>query len=64
MTRGLAGLGVVLVVAGVFWALQGAGVIMWPAQSFMLQQESWVTYGIVTALVGVALIGLSRRSRR
>jgi hypothetical protein len=36
---------------------------MWPAKSFMLQQESWVTYGIVTALVGMAMIGLSRRSR-
>lgn len=56
-------LGVVLIVAGIFWALQGAGVIMWPAESFMLQQDGWITYGIVTALLGAALIGLSRRSR-
>lgn len=64
MARGLSVLGVVLVLAGVFWALQGAGVIMWPAESFMLQQSSWITYGTVTALCGVALIGLSRRGRR
>ena len=63
MARGLAIVGVLLVVAGLFWALQGAGVIMWPAESFMVQQSSWITYGIVTALVGVALIGLSRRRR-
>jgi hypothetical protein len=61
--RGLLVLGLLLIAAGIFWALQGAGVVMWPAESFMLRQESWVTYGIVTALIGIAVIGLSRRSR-
>ena len=61
--RGLHILGWLLVAAGIFWALQGAGVIMWPAESFMLQQDGWVLYGIVTALVGLALIGWSRRLR-
>lgn len=56
-------LGVLLILAGIFWALQGAGVVMWPAESFMLQEKAWVTYGIITALVGVALVGLSRRLR-
>ena len=55
--------GVLLILAGLLWALQGAGMVMWPASSFMLQQQEWVTYGVVTALVGVALIGLSRRRR-
>lgn len=59
----LVALGLLLIVAGVFWALQGAGVVMWPAESFMLQQGSWVLYGIITALVGVAVIGLARRRR-
>lgn len=57
-------LGVVLVLAGALWALQGAGVVMWPASSFMLQQQSWITYGAVTALVGLVLIALGRRMRR
>ena len=61
--RGLLVLGLLLIAAGVFWALQGAGVVMWPAESFMLRQEGWVTYGIVTALIGIAVIGLSRCSR-
>lgn len=63
MRRALAVFGYLLVVAGVFWALQGAGIIMWPAESFMLAQGQWVTYGIATALVGVALVALSRRRR-
>ncbi len=61
--RALAVLGVLLILAGTLWALQGAGLVMWPASSFMLKQQSWVTYGIVTALVGVALVGLARRRR-
>ena len=56
-------LGVLLILAGGLWALQGAGVVMWPAESFMLRQQNWVTYGIATALVGVALIALGRRRR-
>jgi hypothetical protein len=61
---GLTVLGVLLVLAGALWALQGAGVVMWPASSFMLQDKSWITYGIVTALVGVAVLALGRRQRR
>ena len=57
-------LGILLVLAGALWALQGAGIVMWPASSFMLQQQSWVTYGIVTALIGLAMIALARRLRR
>lgn len=56
-------LGVLLILAGGLWALQGAGLVMWPASSFMLQDQSWVSYGIVTALIGVALIALGRRRR-
>lgn len=56
-------IGVLLILAGALWALQGAGMVMWPASSFMLQQQEWVTYGVVTALLGLALIGLARRRR-
>jgi len=63
MRRALQLLGLALVAAGILWALQGAGAVMWPADSFMLRQDRWIVYGIVTALVGVALIGGARRSR-
>lgn len=64
MRTALTILGVLLILAGTLWALQGAGLVMWPADSFMLRQQSWVTYGIATALLGVALIALGRRCRR
>jgi hypothetical protein len=64
MRTGLTAFGVLLMMLGGLWALQGAGVVMWPSSSFMLREQSWVTYGIATALVGVALIALGRRGRR
>ena len=54
-------LGGLLVFSGLFWALQGAGVIMWPAESFMLAQSQWILYGLITAAVGAVLIWLARR---
>ena len=56
--------GAFLVVAGSFFALQGAGVIMWPADSFMLANSSWITNGLLIALVGAVLIFVSRRIGR
>ncbi len=54
-------LGGLLVFSGLFWALQGAGVIMWPAESFMLAQDQWILYGLITAAVGGVLIWWARR---
>lgn len=56
-------LGAFLVFSGLFWALQGAGIIMWPAESFMLAERRWVLYGLLTAAVGALLIWLPRRRR-
>jgi hypothetical protein len=64
MRTALTALGILLILLGGLWALQGAGLVMWPSSSFMLREQSWVTYGIATALVGVALIALGRRRRR
>lgn len=60
----LTAFGIALLLAGGLFALQGAGVVMWPAESFMLRQQSWVGYGITIALAGVAFITLARRRRR
>ena len=54
-------LGGLLVFSGLFWSLQGAGIIMWPAESFMLAQDQWILYGLITAAVGGVLIWLARR---
>jgi hypothetical protein len=56
--------GVFLVVMGIIWMLQGAGVLNWPADSFMLAQQQWVIYGALTALVGALLFWGAGRIRR
>jgi hypothetical protein len=55
----LAGVGVLLVVAGVVFALQGVGLI---GGSFMSGATSWAVAGPVIALAGLAMtaIGLRR----
>jgi len=54
-------IGALLLISGSFWALQGAGIIMWPAESFMLAQSRWVLYGLITAAAGLGLIWVARR---
>ena len=54
-------LGVALILAGGLWALQGAGIVMWPAESFMLAQREWVLWGLITVAVGAGLLWMSRR---
>ena len=56
-------LGILLLLAGLLFAGQGAGLIMWPASSFMLAQGQWVLYGLVIAAVGAALLLAGRRRR-
>lgn len=57
--------GTFLVALGCIWALQGAGLLDWPADSFMLGQSDWTVRGAGTALVGAVLLGLAAwRGRR
>jgi hypothetical protein len=56
-------LGVLLALAGGLWTLQGLGIVMWPAESFMLADRTWAINGAITVLVGLGLIWLSRRLR-
>jgi len=57
----LAVMGALMFVAGVFFALQGAGVIMWPAGSFMLRSHEWIARGILTANFGLLQLYIVRR---
>lgn len=53
---------VILVLAGLFWILQGIGVIK---GSFMTGSQTWEVIGFVVLVVGVAVgrFGLSRPGR-
>lgn len=56
-------LGVALVLSGGLWALQGLGIVMWPAESFMLAERKWALYGTITAIVGMLLFWWGSRRR-
>ncbi|WP_301749391.1 hypothetical protein [uncultured Erythrobacter sp.] len=51
--------GIFLIAMGIIWALQGAGLLAWPADSFMLGQADWVLRGLATAAIGGALLGFA-----
>ena len=53
--------GVLAVLMGLLWVGQGLGLIMWPADSFMLQQREWVYKGAILAAVGLLAVVLVRR---
>jgi hypothetical protein len=55
--------GVLLLLMGLLWVGQGAGLIHWPESSFMLDQRPWIWRGALLAVVGVALILVARRKR-
>jgi hypothetical protein len=57
-------LGIVVLGLGVLFTLQGAGVVHWPPESFMIDQRDWVERGIVVALIGLALLLTAWRIRR
>lgn len=54
--------GVVLVLVGVVWILQGLDVAFAP-RSFMSGDSMWILWGGVTTVVGVALLVWSARAR-
>jgi hypothetical protein len=57
-------LGLLALLVGLLWVGQGAGLVHWPASSFMIDQRPWVARGALLAVVGLALILWSRRRER
>lgn len=57
-------LGVALFLSGGLWTLQGLGLVMWPAESFMLGQQQWAAYGLIAAAAGVLLLWIAQRKMR
>jgi hypothetical protein len=56
-------LGIAALLMGLLWIGQGAGLIHWPASSFMIDQRPWIVRGAVLAVVGVIVIAASRLRR-
>jgi uncharacterized membrane protein len=54
-------IGFFLLAMGLFWVGQGADLIRWPAESFMVNARQWIYYGGGTAVIGLVLILLARR---
>lgn len=48
--------GLLAMLVGLLWVGQGAGLIHWPASSFMIDQRQWVTPGAVLAVFGLVLV--------
>ena len=54
--------GILLVIAGTIWILQGFDVVFAPA-SFMTGDRWWVLWGVLSVVIGGGLIWRSRRVR-
>jgi hypothetical protein len=54
-------LGILAILMGLLWVGQGTGLVMWPAESFMLAERAWAVRGALLAAVGLVLVWLSRR---
>ncbi len=61
MKSALAFVGFLLLAMGLFWAGQGADLIQWPGESFMVNARQWIYYGGGTAVIGLILILLAHR---
>ena len=51
-------IGILAILAGAVWTLQGVGVL---PGSFMSSNPTWVVIGLVTAVIGLGLVLWSRR---
>jgi hypothetical protein len=57
----LSALGAVVLLLGLLFMAQGAGIVRWPAESFMIDASAWIWRGCIVAVIGVVLILLGRR---
>jgi hypothetical protein len=55
-------IGLLIVLAGLIWAAQGAGWFPYPSTSFMIDNSRWIYIGLATAVVGLIIVVLARRS--
>lgn len=53
--------GVLAIAVGLLWLGQGTGLVLWPADSFMLADRTWARNGLLLAAAGVIVLWLARR---
>ena len=56
-------IGILAVLMGLLWIGQGTGLVMWPAESFMLAESKWAWNGAVLAGIGRVILWWSGRRR-
>lgn len=56
--------GALILAAGILFALQGADIVHWPAESSMLGHRDWIEKGIALAMIGLAALFAARRIRK
>ena len=61
MRRLLRILGFAAVALGLLFMAQGAGLVQWPPESFMINQHVWIGWGLGVVLAGIAAIIAARR---
>ena len=61
MTKLLKIFGTAAVLVGGLWVGQGTGLVVWPADSFMLDQRRWAYIGAGLMLLGVVAIWRGKR---
>jgi hypothetical protein len=64
LKRVLTVLGALLILFGIFFALQGADIIHWPLDSTMLGRGVWIRNGLIIAAFGAILVTATRKKRR
>jgi uncharacterized membrane protein len=57
----LQSLGFALVTLGIFWILQGLGLLNWPADTIMYGKSEWALYGAIGCLAGALMIWIATR---
>ncbi len=50
-------IGVIALIAGIIFHLQGQGVVG-PESSFMYSNPEWITYGQEIAIIGIIILGI------
>ena len=61
MRIALAVIGLLVLLLGLHWISEGTGVLAYPHSPMMYLKPAWTYTGIVTAVIGAALIWFSRK---
>jgi hypothetical protein len=54
-------IGVLAIALGLLWLGQGTGLILWPAESFMLSDRTWARNGLLLAAAGAIVVWIGRK---